>query len=105
MKIPNQSNNSLDEKFVTIKSLSDLPDDHHELFNAHKNKILDIILDANNSNPEGNINPDGKLFSLVDYIAFQSLQVQALQRDLQVAFNTLLEMGKVLDTKDDSKTS
>ena len=105
MKIPNQSNNSLDEKFVTIKSLSDLPADHHELFNAHKNKILDIILDANNSNPEGNTNPDGKLFSLGDYIAFQSLQVQALQRDLQVAFNTLLEMGKVLDTKDDSKTS
>jgi len=104
MKIHNQSNNSLDEKFVTIKSLSDLPDDHHELFNAHKNKILDIILDANNSNPEGNTNPDGKLFSLVDYIAFQSLQVQALQRDLQVAFNTLLEMGKVLDTKADAKT-
>ena len=100
MKNSKATDQPYENKFIEINSLSELPDDHRELLEFHKQKILDQVLDSRNSK-----NEDAKIFSLVEYMAFQSLQIDALQKEFQAVFNALLEMAKVIDSKADAINS
>ena len=100
MKNSKPSDQPYQNKFIEINSLSELPDDHRELLEFHKQKILDQALDSRNSKTE-----DAKVFSLVEYMAFQSLQIDALQKEFEAVFNALIEMAKVIDSKADAINS
>ena len=82
-------NDLIDSKFKTLKSLSELPLAQKELWNEYHTKITDIL--AND------LGKGSDYDQLTRFIAFQQMQIQGIQKEMQNSLNTILKMAKEID--------
>ena len=86
---PDHDPDPMRSKFKTISSLDDLPEVQIKLMNKLKAKISEMLTIEQKNHPEDN--------SLIAYIAFQELQIQALQGEIKNIYPVLMEMAIKLD--------
>ena len=86
-------NEGINSKFKTLNSLSELPLEQKQLWDQHHTKIIDILV---NDLAKGS-DYDSRQDSVIEYIAFQQMQIHGIQKEIQNSLNLMLEMGKEID--------
>ena len=86
-------NEGINSKFKTLNSLSELPLEQKQLWDQHHTKIIDIL---DNDLAKGS-DYDSRQDSVIEYIAFQQMQIHGIQKEIQNSLNLMLEMGKEID--------
>ena len=86
---------SLDNKYAIVSSLKDLPPDQLEQLDMLTESVGGMIDDEEANNPDAN--------ALHRYLAFQELQIDALQRELRDVNEMILTLAAAVDMKENKK--
>jgi hypothetical protein len=86
---------ALDDKYQQVNSLSDLPEDYRQKLEAFAESLAGIIDDEEARHPDAN--------PMYRYLAFQEIQIEALQNELRDVNEMILTLAAAVDMKENKK--